>query len=279
MRNKFSRIICLLLLACTFLSSCGPSLEFQIKQAQGFYPDTSDFPNTKWVCREVNMDFYMFNYSDSTMAGIYTVDEKQYRVTINFFYSEMLFNFYSHTDISESIYESGYFNCERQKVDFLSTEYIYENAIITCKINDSDQNIWNYEGDTITFEKSGPIVEEVNSGYYCEELNMYIAKAIDGYYKGEIVIDGIARYVHAIEIGNSEYYMLSIEDSRTTNQDEKRIHHFIDMVFEHSENKIIATVSDQYILEPLAYPHWKTDKTTFMFAEKSIPQSEQSKKH
>ncbi len=211
------------------------------------------------------MDFYMFNYGDSTIAGIYTVDGKEYRVTISFFYSEMLFAFYSHTDVSESMYESGYLHFERKKVDFLSTEYIYENGIITCKIYDSDQNIWNYEGDTITFEKAGSIIEEANSGYYCEELDMYIAKVIDGYYKGEIIIDGTAHYVHAIEIGNSEYYTLSIEDSRTTNQNDKIIHPFIDMLFEHSENKIIATVSDEKILDPFVYPHWKTNKTTFVF--------------
>jgi len=274
MRSKFLSIICLLILCCTFFNSCGPTLEFRHKKAQGFYPDTSDFPDTKWVCREVDMYFYMFIYGDSEMAGIYTVDGKEYRVTINFFYAEMSFEFYSHTDVSKSIYESGYLSCKRNKVDFLSTEYIYENCIITCKINNSDQNIWNYKGDTITFEKSGSIVEEVNSRYYCEELNMYIAKVIDGYYKGEIIIDDVVYYIHAIEIGNGEYYRFSIEDIRTTNQDEKIIHPFISMFFEHSENKIITTVSDEYILAPLQYPHWKTDKTTFVFVEELIPYNE-----
>ena len=267
MKDKILRIICLLLLTCIFLSGCGPSLKFQHKQAQGFYPDTSDFPDTKWVCRETDMYFYMFNHGDPTMVGIYTVDGREYRVTITFSYAEMLFQFYSHTDISESNYENGYLCCERKKVDYLGTEYIYESGIITCKINNSYKNIWNYEGDTITFEKQGSIVGEANSRYYCEDLNMSIAKVVDGYYKGEIVIDGIAHYVHATEIGNSEYYAFMIENSNTINQEKKRIRLFIYMVFEYGENKIIATVSDDYIHDPRPFPYWKTDKVTFVFVK------------
>lgn len=274
MRNKFLRLVFLLVLCCTFFNSCGPSLEFQRKKAQGFYPDTSNFPDTKWICREVDMYFYMFDFGEPTMAGVYIVDGKEYRVIISFFCAEMSFKFYSHTDLSESLYKSGYVTCERQAVDFLYTEYIYENGIITCKIDTSEQNIWNYEGDTITFEKSGSISKEANSVYYCEELNMSITKVVDGYYKGEIIIDNSANYIHAIEIGNSEYYRLSVENGKINNYSENTVSPFVYMFFEHSENKIIATVSDEHIFDPLQDSYWKTNKTTFEFIEQPLYESE-----
>ena len=260
------RIVGILLFAICFLSSCGPSLDFQIKNAQGLYPDASDFPDTKWVCREVDMYFYMFDHGDSTMAGVYTVDGKEYRVTIGILYADMSFEFYSHTDVSESLHKGGYVTCERNAVDFLATEYIYENGIITCKIRSSGQNIWNYKGDTITFEKVGSIAEESGSTYYCEDLNMSLTKIVDGYYKGEIVIDNISNYVHAIEVGNSGYYRLSIENGEINNLKKHTVYPFVNMVFEQAENKIIATVSDE-CLYPIEYPYWKNDKVTFVFAE------------
>ncbi len=263
------------------LASCvrwGPSFKYERMKKQGYYPDTSDFPDTKWVCREVDMYFYMFDYSESTILGEYTVGDKKYRVVINIWLSDMSFDFYSGTNITDSTDEmgqkTGYVYCEREEAGFLATDYIYENELITCKIRNSDNNIWNYEGDSITFEKASTIAMNPISKWYCEALDMYLTKYDDVYYKGEIVADNIVNYVHAIEIGNSRYYKLSIENAKINNLKEKTVSPFVNMFFEQGENIIIATVAEECTTNRLAYEYWKTDETNFEFVEQPLYKSE-----
>lgn len=272
----------LLIISCVLnLFSCATMCKtnkyFKLKEA-GYYPDASDFPDTKWVCREVDMYFYMFGYGESTMIGEYTVGDKNYRVDIEIHNADMSFDFYSHTNVSGSSLKNDNFsepvNCEREEAGFLVTEYIYENDIITCKIRNTDQDIWNYEGDTITFEKAGEIAVKPISRWYCEELDMYLIKYDDIYYKGEIIVDNIINYVHAIEIGNSKYYQLSIENGKINNMKEQTVSPFVNMFFEQGENKIIATVTEECITNRLPYPYWKTDETTFEFVEQPLSKSE-----
>ena len=276
----------LLIIGCVLnlfscVTVCKTNKYFEMKEA-GYYPDTSDFPDTTWVCREVNMYFYMFDYGESTMLGEYTVDDKTYRVDIKIHYADMSFDFYSHTNISRPNSKndsySGFINCKREEAGFLATEYIYENDIITCKIKNTDQNIWNYEGDTITFEKAGAIAINPISKWYCKALNMYLIKYDDIYYKGEIVVDNITNYVHAIEIGNSKYYQLSIENGKINNLKEGTVSPFVNMFFEQRENKIIATVTNECNINDFSYSYWKTNETTFEFVEQLLSKSEYQKR-
>ena len=256
---------------------CKTNKYFKLKEA-GYYPDTSDFPDTKWVCREVDMYFYMFDYGESTIIGEYTVGDKNYRVDIEIHNADMFFGFYSRTNVSMSSSKNESFSepviCEREEAGFLATEYIYENDIITCKIRNTDQSIWNYKGDTITFEKAGAISINPISKWYCEALDMYLIKYDDVYYKGEIVVDNIINYVHAIEIGNSKYYQLSIENGKINNLKEKTVSPFVNMFFEQGENKIIATVTEECTNNRLTYEYWKTDEITFEFVEQPLSKSE-----
>ncbi len=260
------------------LFSCVVSNKYLKMKEAGYYPDASDFPDTKWVCREVDMYFYMFDYGESTMLGEYTVDDKKYRVDIEIHYADMSFDFYSRTNVSMSTSKNESFSepviCEREEAGFLATEYIYENDIITCKIRNTDQNIWNYKGDTITFEKAGAISTNPISKWYCEALDMYLIKYDDIYYKGEVIVDNIINYVHAIEIGNSKYYQLSIENGKINNLKEQTVSPLVNMFFEQGENKIIATVTEECTNNRLTYEYWKTDETTFEFVEQPLSKRE-----
>ncbi len=243
--------------------------QYEKMKEQGYYPDATDFPDTKWVCRELDMYFYMFDYSPWEMIGEYTVNGTKYRVTMSIFYSYMYFDFYSGTKSSKSTLDipraSEYVNCEREEAGFLTTEYIYEDDIIKCNIENSGGNIWNHSGDIITFEKVGEITKSESFGWYCEELDMYIEKYGDFYYRGEIIIDNTACFVHGYEKGNSEYYQFNIENGKINNLKEHTDYLFIKFNFEHQENCITATVTDEYIITPVAYPHWTSDKSTFIF--------------
>ena len=109
---KFVKLICLFFCAI-ILNSCVSSLEFQQKKAQGLYPETADFPYTKWVCHEIDMEIYMFGYEESTMIGTYIVNDVKYRVVAYFEWDQFNFNIYSNTLISESKYSNSMVHCEQ----------------------------------------------------------------------------------------------------------------------------------------------------------------------
>ena len=79
---KFKRLLCVLLCASILaLSSCGiPSREYREGQKKGWWPyHEQDFPNTKWVCRELDLYFSNFTGNDP-MIGEYVSNEETYRL-------------------------------------------------------------------------------------------------------------------------------------------------------------------------------------------------------
>ena len=126
---KFKIQIAMCILLCIFiftlLCACGPSLEFQMKKEQGLYPDTSDFPNTKWVCNELDMSLYMFDYGETTIIGSYVINDISYRVEAWFDFSCLNFNFYSDTLISTSEYSDSMVHCEQVLQGYIYTEYSF----------------------------------------------------------------------------------------------------------------------------------------------------------
>lgn len=258
------KVVCALLLLCTvLLSSCGPSLDFSNKKKQGIYPDTSDFPNTQWVCREIDMCFYMFSHEEDYLIGTYEVDDVSYRVVATFEFDELNFELYSFTEFSISDLSNSMVHCNRILDGFIYTKYSYDkNAnTIVCSIQ-------NFEGvnqeaipQTLTFEKVGSIAQSPSMRWYSQEIDLYLDSFVDvnGYFRGEIVIGGENCYVHALEIGNNNYFMLSIENGKLNNLRVGTTSPLILMYFEITDNQIIAKVSDEYLSNPDAFPYWSFD--------------------
>lgn len=281
---KFLALVLLILFIGLNLFSCihwGASPNYIKMKKQGYYPDTVDFPDTKWVCHEVDMCFNMLAYGDDCMVGEYVVNSTTYRVCAYIFLKRMSFEFYSSTKVSQrdNLSDNGddFIECERIEAGFISTEYIYKDGVISCKIINSDCKIWNYEGDTITFENVGDIAEKPIAEWYCEELDMYLTEYSDNYFKGEIIVEGKVKYIHATEIGNGNYYMFSIENGNTTDSNGNTVSSvspFVDMIFEYGENKIVAKVATDQTSDPSSYTLWNNDKTTFEFVEQPLSKSE-----
>ena len=271
--KRIYKLLTLILLYALMLNlvSCvrfgGPSRKYLKMKEEGYYPDSRDFPDTLWKCRELDMYFYMFDYSN-LIIGEYTFEEIKYRTVIEIFYSDMSFTFYSETDAEESPSNNGAVTPIRNEAGFLVTEYIYENDLITCKIRNSDEKIWNYGGDKITFEKIGTLSKEPTSVFYCEALGMSIEKYCDFYFKGKISIDNTDYFIHGMEIGNSNYYAFYIENGRINNLKDHTDSLFVDMLFKYENDKIIARITDDCIDNKLSYPYWTSDKTTFVFVKK-----------
>ena len=100
-----------------------------------------------------------------------------------------------------------------------------------------------------------------------QELDMFL-ESFDGvncYFKGEMEIDGIKNFVHALEIGNNGYYMLSIENGKVNNLRAGTTTLLIYMWFDIKENQMIARVSDELLLNPELFSDWPYDDMTITF--------------
>ena len=262
MKLKLIRSTCLLLLICIFtLSGCGPSSEFLSKQQQGLYPTTADFPNTKWVCKELDMFFYMFGYEENCMIGSYVVDDVSYRVVAGFEWSALNFEFYSSTNFSSSEFSEFMVDSNPISCGFIYTEYSYDKDAntIVCSIQNYDAVADESIPKILTFEKVGLIAQNPNMHWYSQEIDMYLNSFSDAndYYRGEVVIDGEKCYVHALEIGNNNYFMLSIENGKVNNLRPGTTSELIRMYLEITDDEIIAKVSDEYLSNTAAFPYWK----------------------
>lgn len=256
-----------------FLCGCGPSLDYLQKKEQGLYPDTSNFPNTKWECREIDMFFCILDYEEPYIIGEYTVNDICYRVVGSIEFGRLDFDIYSSTQVSLSKYSldnSGEFfvHCERVPSGHIYTSYLYENGTILCSLI----NYQSAEGEnipsTLTFDQTALIAQDADARWYAEELDMYIEsfRDVDGYYKGEIGIDGKKLFIHAFEIGNSNYFMFTIENGTINNLRAGTTSSLIYMYFEKNDNKIVAKITDSYVLNHVAFPNWRYDGVAITFS-------------
>ena len=258
-------MIIVLLCFSVLLSGCAPSLRFLHEKKRGKYPDTGDFPNTKWACQEIDLVIYMFDYSERYMVGTYSVKDVSYRVVATFEYASFNFIFYSSTEIAPSENDSSMVHCNQIPAGFLYTNYSYQKDTET--IISSVVNCEQVDGETIpntlTFQKAGTITQSKEMRWNAEELDMYLESFsdVDHYFRGEITIDGERCYIHAFEVGNNHYYMLSVENGKINRLKSGTVSPLVRMSFEISEDRIIATVSDECILRQEAYPYWGDQKT------------------
>lgn len=238
-----------LVLFSLVLSLCACFRSLRIRKKQEERP-LNKFPDTTWVCRELDLKVDMI--ADCGIYGTYTTNEKEYRVLLDFWGpSEMVFNFYLSTENSVSEYDPSLVHCSRVKAGKIDTDYFYDkdSGLIVCSVR--SHTLGNEPiPETLTFEQVGPFSPSPSIRWVAEELDLYLDSFSDakGYFKGEIAIDGKRRKVQAIEIGNDKYYKLWIG----------RVLAYL--MFEISEDQIIATVTDEYRYDDyefsIQFPDW-----------------------
>ena len=261
MRFKLKSAVCILLcLSILFLNSCVPSWQYLRGEKQGIYPKTEDFPNTKWVCNEIDLSFYMFAYAENTMSGIYTVDNVSYRVVAGFDWAELNFNIYSDTTVSVSEYsDSMVHRVQEGSCAYIYTSYTYDKATgsLVCSLDSCESVNGEVIPETLTFYQSGSIAQKPSIRWEAEEIPMFLEAYSDtpGYFQGEIIIDGVANYVHAIEIGNN-YYQLSIENGKINNLKSNTTSVLIHLYFDIDGNRMIAKIDDEILSNPVEFTDW-----------------------
>lgn len=273
MRLKLHKILCIPLCLCLLLlCACVPSREYLKKKEQGYYPETEDFPLTKWACRELDLTINMLDNSERTMVGAYTVADTTYRVIARFDCNQMEFDFYSGTEVSDSGYKdkdgNPYATCQQQNAGFLYAEYLYENGTINCSVFNAKVPGGQTIPEKLTFEKVGSIAQIPDKRWHCEEFDMSLIsfRDIDGYYQGEIVLDGKTCPIQAYEIGDGNYYALSRENGIIDNLKAGSSSDLIEMIIQQKDDKLFCTVVDSIHINPYNYPDWEDTAATLTFS-------------
>lgn len=154
--SKIASLVLLLILCMIFMFGCTVSPIVGIKQSLGYYPNSSDFPNTRWKCHEMDISLDMYGNSDDDV-GVYTVNGKRYLVKYYFVPIAMLeFEFYPEgSETSASIGSESLQSNEDNISGFVSMDYEYnkKTGLITCKVYGNKP----VDGETfpkeLTFEK------------------------------------------------------------------------------------------------------------------------------
>jgi hypothetical protein len=272
-KKTMAIILCLATMALLF--GCGPSAHYLNQKKQGLLPDTGNFPNTKWTCRELDMYLYMFGYRERYMVGTYKVDGVSYRVVATFEFDTFNFEIYSSTQISESEHSPAMVHCDQIFCGFIYTNYKFDKKTETfiCSLRNTEPVHKETIPDTLTFYKSEDIAQNSSMRWYAQELDLYLDSFIDVdcYFRGQISIDGERCYVHAFEIGNNSFFALSIENEKVNTSISGTTSLLIRMYFEINENQIIAKVSDEYIANTEMFPYWPYGDVIITF-KPHIPQ-------
>lgn len=262
-------MICVLLIFCfIFTTSCGPNYIFLIQREQGMYPTTADFPNTKWICRELDMSLNVFELTEY-MVGTYKVNSEYYRTVVSFEFDQIQINFYSSTDVSKSEISNSMVHCEPILCGHIYGTYFFdkETETIVCSISNSMSVNTETIPQKLTFEKVDVIKLEQEFRWHAQELDMYLDSFLDieGYYSGEIILGEESLYINALEIGNNNYYLLSIKNGNWNNLKPETTSPLIYMYFQIENDKITATVCDRYSSEAEAFPYWPNEDTIITF--------------
>ena len=211
----------------------------------------------------------MLGFGETTIVGSYVVDNESYRVVAAFEFGQFDFDIYSSTQITLSEQSESMVHCDRRSSGFIYSNYTFdeETKTIVCSLHNYKPVAGETIPETLTFNIVGSIAQNPDTRWYAQEIDMYLDSFSDvnGYFRGEIAIDGEKYYIHAFEIGNDNYFMLSIENGKINNLRSGTTSPLIRLCFEITGDQIIAKVSDEYITNKVAFPYWQYDDVIITF--------------
>ena len=231
-----------------------------VKNRQGKLPSQWEFPQTKWVCRELDLVVYTTDLKENRMFGTYVEGGETYRVDarISMYHDSVYLKFYSTTDcfelVSGNTKRTEFY--ERAYAGEIRAGYTYEKKTETIVLDCRSVKPVNGETipKTLTFDRAGKVAETPKTRWVADELDLYLDaySDVDVYMKGEITLDGETYPVYAFETGNSDYYELYVNNSAT---------YAASMVFRFSDDRIDAIRNDKGVMEK----YWDPNLTRVTF--------------
>ena len=242
----------LLLCAVFLLSGC---ITFRMKTVDDAF--IYEFPETKWVCREADIVLYQLRGNAGGAFAFYTVDGVTYR-------GDAYFNNRWSLDFSIAFYPP---DAEIRAKSFCSVSggfhYDEEAGALVCsdvqryRRTDDGETVYDPFPETLTFDCVGKIaeVETRDARWVADEMDLYLDSfaGVDGYYRGEIVLDKETYQVYLTPY-LSERYSLYVTGLINVSS------YWLEMTLDVSEDRIVATPlvdrSENEHMFQVFYPRW-----------------------
>ena len=257
----------LLVLLGFFFTLCGcvatPGVRRRTKKI-----NPSNFPNTVWTCKEIDMVLYMIEGSMKDVVGTYTVNEKEYYLDAQYGpYTSVGFYVYSYSEKTVSENDPSLVRYKASFAGFFGGKMDYEDETgnLIVKVSNYEQNDASLPEtfpEKLTFEKTGTFGKTPNTRWVAEELDLYLDSFsdTDKYYVGEIKIDGEPYRVYARDDG--KYFQLVLIERKETSQQVFSIRHeLVCLSFAVSDEEIVATRVEGDFSEK----YWNPDVKTITF--------------
>ena len=236
---RFARAALILLCLLALLCGCY-TMTLLRKGLNGELPDQWEFPQTKWVCRELDLVLYTTDFEQNYLFGTYVSGGTSYRVDamIDESYESIDLRFYLTTNIYKRKNEADptVYRCSRvSALGLICADYSYrketDTFVLTCLETELDEGVTFPE--VMTFDRAGTVAQTPEKRWVADELDLYLDaySDVDVYMKGEITLDGKTYPVYAFETGNSDYYELYVNNSAT---------YAVSMVFRFFDDRIEA---------------------------------------
>lgn len=284
-RKVLSRLlkssVCLILVLS--LSGCVPLFIQEIYESTVNPFEPNNFKNTKWVCNELDMYFYITDFGSGWIWGEYTVNGQNYHFDGRVDEHEIDLNLHPTAliDICDSRFvdkngntylhiDDGY---TMNLSSYLYFDIIYKDGILECTVNSTDDYFWEEKySETFTLEKKGECADKPQTSWKNEELNMSFGLYEDNTYLiGEMIIrekkykfqayqsyDGIYEF-RLFRFEDNEDYVYDYRYSSTNTLP------LVKMRLEIRGDQLVAKVTDDHLIEASSYPYWNFAESEYIF--------------
>ena len=235
---KHKALFCVILAMCLlFLAGCVPSKKYFSMKDAGLLPTNADLPNTKWVCQEMDMYFYILKYR--YLAGEYTINGTTY--TINGYFRTGWICLEAQTTEASSTIGDAYIEFSRNSIHGLGSEYVYENNAIRFLSVDYFHMPENVTlPKTLTFVPEGKIAQTVEARWYAQEIDLYMDSFTDAknYFEGVLTHDGVEYPFEAFKASINNSYFFYLPYVQVTGPDDFYLH----LAYDQEQDAIIGTL-------------------------------------
>ena len=160
-----------LLSSCTLLSGMSPA-EFidYVKFCRGDYDDNpEEYPNTRWVCQEVDMYFDNIEGSDIYVGKLFA-DGKEYDIAVSFLLGMAhSFELFHETESAQNVMVDGIKREYVLRATYQELKQQGETIVWVAEIDHLSEYAinsfegWNYDGETLSFVMEELPKEDSNS--------------------------------------------------------------------------------------------------------------------
>ncbi len=281
--SRFLKItVCFVLILS--LTGCLPVILQSMYEDEVYAFQPNKFKNTKWVCNELDMYFYITDFGSGWVWGEYTVDGQKYRFDGSINENELNLNSSptAQIDICDSRFvdKNGntYLHIDDGYWDYYTGEYVdfnilYKDGILECNVSSSSDSFWNeVDAEIFTFEMEDKFAHKPQTTWKNQELNMNFGLYENGAYLiGEIVIKDKKFPFQAFQVcdGIYEFRIVKYEDNENYIYDHRYSYTatlpLVVMRLEKQGNQLVAKITDDHLFNAYDYPYWNFANSEYIF--------------